>query len=261
MLQNDDEKNDSAEHGTVCATVAAGHSCKKPATEKYSGGVAPEANLISYRVAKKKSYNCAAILEALEHIRIKNLDKFQVYVVLMSFSFVGTNEEEKKLGEIIKTLSESGVILVAAAGKYGKYLEAELPASLPQVISVGGLDDVGDRLRRTPRPDFITVFAPGVYSVPSGSHSGTSIAAAAVAGLISLLIQCVKKSFPGEPDLIKRLSEPEILKQIFSDHMARNPPYEYDWEKKCLDPYGFFELASGNNHQSLRNILEPGQFN
>ncbi len=237
------------EHGTVCATAAAGGRF-----DNKSVGVAPKADLISYQVAKDvNSFSSAAILKALEHIR-QNFDKTRVDVVLMSLAFKGTNDEEDKLQEIIEKLSKLGVILVAAAGNYGKYCGAELPASLPQVISVGGLDKFGDALKSTPPPEFITVFAPGVYSVPpADSRSGTSIAAAAVAGLVSLLIQCVKKLFPTEPKLIDRLRKPTVLKRIFSDHMTCDT-LDYEWEKKFPYPHRFFKHANADK-KWFRDIL------
>ena len=245
----------SMEHGTVCAAVAAGRSYSISLTHKYPSGVAPEANFVAYCVARdNNNYSSKAIIASLQHI-LQNLKDRPVDVVSMSLSF---NGNETDISDILAQLSKAGVILVAAAGNDGKHhAELEMPARDKHVISVGSLDENGEELPSCPPNGLVDVLAPGVYSLALSLQDikGTSIAAAAVAGLVSLLIQCVKESFPGEPALIKRLSEPKVLRLIFNHHMIKCiTQKDGKTVDRVLDPKGFFERVS-ENKALLRNIL------
>ncbi len=245
----------SMDHGTVCAAVAAGRSYSISSTQKYPSGVAPEAKFVAYCVAKDSNnfYN-EAIISALQHI-FDNLEKTPVDVVSMSLSF---NGNEKELSDIIAKLSKSSVILVAAAGNFGKnQAELEMPARDKHVISVGSIDENGKEMPSSPPNGLVDVLAPGVYSSALSSQDvkGTSIAAAAVAGLVSLLKQCVKQSFPGEHALIERLSEPEVLRHIFNDSMIKCITQKDEKTvDRVLDPYGFFERVK-EDKAWLKEIL------
>ena len=253
---SDNRPNVSTQHGTVCAAVAAGHSYSISLSQKYPSGVAPKAALIVYRVSDGNGYCSAPILQALEEI-IKNLKKTPVDVVSMSFSFKGSDEDEKKLSKFIKELSDSGVILVAAAGNCGKLqARAKLPASLPHVISCGSLNKEGPS-GFSPSSGLTDVFVPGENipvppNVKGTSEAirdvevvkGTSVATAAVAGLVALLKQCVTNSFSDEPDLIKRITEPQVLRCIFRHHMITEIYDEGILVDKVFDPLGFFEQVN-----------------
>ena len=242
----------SIQHGTICAAVAAGQSyswidSSTQQTYIYPGGIAPEADLIVYRVADgSESFHNSAILQALQHIH-NNLQNTFVDVVSMSFDFKGGSAGDVvNLHKIIEDLSRSGVILVAAAGNNGmNQARAKMPASIQNVISVGALDRYGYKSCLSPPSGLIDVFVPGEdIPVPLSSEvvQGTSFATAAVAGLVSLMVQCVKQSFPGNLALIKRLSEPEVLKRIFNHHMIKCiPQQDGKTVDRVLDPCGFFE--------------------
>ena len=219
-------------HGTVCAIIAAGDP----------NGIAPKADLLTFRVASDKmSFSSPAILKALRQIQ-DDLKKSPVDVISMSFDFNGTKDEKEELMKVTKTLSESGVVLVAAAGNDGNYhLEAAMPAKFKHVISVGALNDIGERSRTNPPEDVVDVYAPGedgnlgvvpsqekyvvtrtagqtsrVFDETYDSVKGSFIATPVIAGIVSMLIQHVKQQ-QQKPELLEKIRNTEVLKKIFNN--------------------------------------------
>ena len=224
----------STVHGSICAAVAAGSSWNIPSTVVPSG-VAPGAQLIVYRIAEGgQSYN-EAVLKALNDIKVRIESGTQIDVVSISCDLNEDNEEEIRWK--IKELTDRCVVFVAAAGNRGCYqARASIPACFDNVISVGALDRNGFPSRFNARGR-IDVYAPGEdIPLPSTQDTfrGTSFAAPAVGGLVSLLKQCAIRVGPPASHHIHQV---EILRDIFKRHMVTKSD---DGQVDIFDPVGFF---------------------
>jgi subtilisin family serine protease len=88
-----------------------------------------------------------------------------------------------------------GVILIAAAGNNGPKGAPVYPAAYPEVIAVTATDESDQLYGKANRGDYISVAAPGVDIIAPalkggyGLSSGTSMAAAHVAGVVALLFE------------------------------------------------------------------------
>ena len=239
----------STEHGNVCAAVAAGSSWNIP-SDAVPSGVAPGAQLIVYRIAENgHSYN-EAVLTALNDIKVGIESGTQIDVVSISYDLNEDNEEEIRWK--IKELTEKGVVFVAAAGNRGRYqARASIPACFDNVISVGALDRNGfpSRFNACGRID---VCAPGEdIPLPSTQDTfwGTSFAAPAVGGLVSLLKQCANHVGPPASNHIHQV---EILRDIFKRHMMTKSD---DGQVNIFDPVGFFRRVI-DNPNLLKEIVQ-----
>ena len=226
----------SNEHGSVCAAIAVGSSYCTTSSITVPDGVAPGAQLIVYRIAEGDYCYNEAVVAALDDIKLKVESGTQIDVVSISYDLCEDSREE--IHKRIKSLTEEGVVFVAAAGNRGRYqAHASIPARFDFVISVGALDRNG-----FPSPfnacGRIDVFAPG-EDIPGPSSSsilfwGTSFATPAVTGLVSLLKQCANKVGPPARENIHRVT---ILRHIFKEHMiVRSDSGQVD----VFDPVGFF---------------------
>ena len=210
------------EHGTVCASVAGGPPFTYNNELSVPCGVAPEAQLIVYRVAEGDTFYNAAVFGALNDIKTKMDNGLQHFdVVSMSFELEEDDTKTiKKIEDLICYLTTvKGVIFVAAAGNRGNFeTQASLPARWETVISVGALDKNGCRADFNARGQ-IDVFAPGEdISGPSGKPCfGTSFATPAVSGLVALLKQ-LATCIPRHADA-KLFSDVKTIKRIFNKAM------------------------------------------
>ena len=224
----------STEHGNVCAAVAAGFSWNIPPAVVPSG-VAPGAQLIVYRIAEGGQSCNEAVLTALNDIKVGIESGTQIDVVSISYDLNEQNEEEIRWK--IKELTEKGVVFVAAAGNRGCYqAHASIPACFDNVISVGALDRNGFPSRFNARGR-IDVYAPGEdIPLPStqDTFKGTSFAAPAIGGLVSLLKQCANHIGPPASNHIHQV---EILRDIFKRHMITKSD---DGQVDVFDPVRFF---------------------
>jgi subtilisin family serine protease len=116
---------------------------------------------------------------------------------VVNLSFGGP--QDRLLALLVERTLAAGIIVVAAAGNGGATGKAPYPAALPGVIAVTATDERDRLYRSATRGRYITVAAPGVdiFAIAPGRSygfiSGTSIAAAHVAGVVALLIE----SHPG----------------------------------------------------------------
>ena len=99
----------------------------------------------------------------------------------------------KKLEEAVKYANDRGVIVVAASGNDGKNTKY-YPACYPDVVTVGAMDNNGERADFSTHNEFVDTLAPGVdievaFRDGTINDTGTSFSAPYITGKISLLIK------------------------------------------------------------------------
>ena len=99
----------------------------------------------------------------------------------------------KKLEEAVKYANDRGVIVVAASGNDGKATKY-YPACYPDVVTVGAMDNTGNRADFSTHNEFVDTLAPGVdievaFRDGTINDTGTSFSAPYITGKISLLIK------------------------------------------------------------------------
>jgi serine protease AprX len=125
-------------HGTMVAAIAAGDG---HASDGRYAGVAPEANLALVSVVNHRGgLREPDILRGLRWVRDHG-PRFNVRVVNLS---VGGDQPsadpDHPLHAIVRELNAQGVVVVAASGNGGR-MGLVPPASAPEAITVGGVDD------------------------------------------------------------------------------------------------------------------------
>jgi serine protease AprX len=136
-------KNSSGDgrgHGTMVASVAAG--------DGKAVGAAPGAKLVSIDVLDDEGKGTTADMIAAAEWILKNRDAYDIRVA--NFSLHGTSESSfmfDPLNKAVEALWHSGVVVVTAAGNYGRPGMAVgvpvAPANDPFVITVGAADTNG----------------------------------------------------------------------------------------------------------------------
>ena len=99
----------------------------------------------------------------------------------------------KKLEEAVRYANDKEVIVVAASGNDGKATKY-YPACYPDVVTVGAMDNKGNRADFSTHNEFIDTLAPGVdievaFRDGTINDAGTSFSAPYITGKISLLIK------------------------------------------------------------------------
>ena len=162
---------DMNRHGTAVASLIAGE-----------GGLAPNATILSYRVAGDDGMSdtfliAQAVLEATN----AGADIINISM--------GSNGSSRILEEAVQQASQAGVVVVASAGNSGvDYLF--YPAAYPEVVGVGAIDARGEHLDFSNTGD-PSIVAPGLGLTSSIgatdriSFSGTSASSPVVAGAIA----------------------------------------------------------------------------
>lgn len=172
---------DSGNHGTHTAGLLCGEAM--PSAHGNVSGIAPQAKLCSGMVIEG-GHPLVRVLAGLDWL----LDQ-QIRVLCLSLGVPGYNP----LFEIVLArLRQQGVLTVCPIGNQGRRIACS-PANYPGVLAVGAINDQ-DQV-----PGFsgsgVAIVAPGVHLLsaqPDGnfaSQTGTSMAAAIVAGVAALLFQ------------------------------------------------------------------------
>jgi serine protease AprX len=211
----DESGRDHTGHGTHLAGIAAGRSV----------GVAPGAHVVSLKAASAGgSTDVEAVIAALEWA-IAHRHDLGIGVVLVAF---GADQlplhRFDPLAAAVARAWGAGLVVVTSAGNGGQEAPLSTPAHIPEVITVAGAEQVDGRWmlcdfsdRGVPgcRPDLaaparslVGPIAPGseAESAPESSvvaegyvkGTGTSQAAAAVAGAAALLLEADPSLTPDE---------------------------------------------------------------
>lgn len=187
---NNKEATDFNGHGTHVAGIAAGNADLK--------GVAKDADILNAKVLDSQGKgSTSSIIAGINWAVEEGAD-------IITISFGSSNSDfDSPLVSAIDEAIENGVIVIAASGNCrkgcGSFYGVTFPGSLPEVITVGAVDDKeladfssGDKFKDYIKPDFT---APGVDIRSSFLNneykdmSGTSMSAPFVAGIAALLLE------------------------------------------------------------------------
>jgi Subtilisin-like serine proteases len=187
-------------HGTAIAGVI-GASINQFGIE----GIAPESEILALRACKQVSEEhpegecyTSSIVKAIDFAIQKNAN-----VVNMSFGSIG---KDRIVSKLIEEGSKRKIIFVAPSGNLASQKELPFPASHPDVISVGGMDEEERPYPNKEIASKVDVLAPAMNvftTIPGNRHnflSGTSFSSAIVSGIIALCVErngsMKKKNFP-----------------------------------------------------------------
>jgi len=270
---------DNHGHGTAMAGIAVGReSGADPALAaehpEWFLGVAPDAGLVSVKVGDRHGNVAPGGLVAAVNWVVDHADEYDIRVVNLSVGTPsGIPADRDPLIAAVQRAWDAGITIVTAAGNLGPDTNGlSAPASDPFVIAVGGADmtegapraaewsSSGDGVRN---PDFAapgahiqTLRAPGSdadVNHPEGyvdaetfQMSGSSPAAAAVAGAVALLLDQRPEL---TNDQVKALlattttpidGTPEIigtgLIDVAAAAAAEAPAVQQDFPRSTVDP-------------------------
>jgi hypothetical protein len=168
-------------------------------------GIAPESEILALRACKQVSEEhpegecyTSSIVKAIDFAIQKNAN-----VVNMSFGSIG---KDRIVSKLIEEGSKRKIIFVAPSGNLASQKELPFPASHPDVISVGGMDEEERPYPNKEIASKVDVLAPAMNvftTIPGNRHnflSGTSFSSAIVSGIIVLCVErngsMKKKNFP-----------------------------------------------------------------
>ncbi|KAI1770533.1 oryzin precursor [Hypoxylon cercidicola] len=179
----DGEFVDDTGHGTHVAGTIGGKTY----------GVAKKANLISVKIFQRGQGMVSDFLEGYQWAiyNITKENRQDVSVINVS----GGGGVMEALNRAVDEGYKKGVITVVAAGNYDQDVHRHSPASAPNAVTVGAIGKEFKRSSFSNWGDLVDIFAPGedIRSAWIGSnddmqsHSGTSMAAPHIAGLILYL--------------------------------------------------------------------------
>lgn len=129
-----------AAHGTAVAGVIAA----SPAPLASLSGVAPEVDLLDYRVFSKGAARLSTILRALECAAAAGVDVVNLSVNRVPSTSTAEPGVAGVLGDAVRAVERNGGIVVAPIGNGGRNLSVDaaagLPlASVPEVVTVGSV--------------------------------------------------------------------------------------------------------------------------
>ncbi len=230
------------DHGTeIVGAIAAGGALT---------GVAPLAEIIAIEAFTPSPSGGAA--EATAYGLVKALDRaWDERARIVNMSFAGV--EEPLITQMLDALAGKDVVLVAAAGNEGPDAPPAHPAAHREVMAVTATNAQDMRFERANRGPHILIAAPGVDVLAPASGgvvrmtSGTSIAAAHVAGAVALLLE-------SRPDL-----DTDAIRALLAAS-ARDlgaPGRDADYGAGLLDPLRALEAASASPVGTVRAEMSP----
>ncbi len=260
VLNKAPDYTDTDGHGTMCASIVCGNSFTASENPSVSGskevlvssGVAPDTKLLVYKVKRDgdNEYSDLAVIDALVDIKNRNSDpssEIRVDVVSMSF---GSPYYSEPIAKAISDLICAGVIIVCAACNTGHQLQTPIcyPARLGNVLCIGSHNMHGKSSPFSPVGQHLDFLAPGEnilgaannlkYADQATCANGTSYAAPAVAGLICLILQCLKKKC--DPALAERFHNHWVMKELLREISTNGGTHSNDRGFGTLQPSRFF---------------------
>ncbi len=182
---------DFSGHGTEVASIIAGKDNGDGVT-----GVNPDAQIYSVKVLDED--NKASVSRIAEGI-YKCIDE-NADIINMSF---GTTTDSEILHQAVKAAEDAGILMVAAAGNRGESdKQIEYPAAYPEVLAVGATGTDAELSGMSSNGEEVEVLAPGENVAVLGIWDevnlmdGTSLSAAEVTGVASVLLSMYKSKSP-----------------------------------------------------------------
>lgn len=174
-----------SEHGTAVAALLIG----KPA-ESGLGGLLPGATLKAANMFERSSTgansgNVVSLLRGLDWL-------VREKVSVINMSIAGSNNAALERG--IAAATERSILVVAAAGNWGRADKPAYPAAIEQVFAVTAIDNYEGIYQHANKGNYIDFAAPGVNmltAAPGGGskrQSGTSFAAPFITAFVALEI-------------------------------------------------------------------------
>jgi len=184
-FHSDSASMGDSEHGTAVAALLVG----KPA-ESGLGGLLPGATLKAANMFEKSSTgansgNVVSLLRGLDWL-------VREKVSVINMSIAGGNNAALERG--IAAATERSVLIVAAAGNWGRADKPAYPAAIEQVFAVTAIDNYDGVYEHANKGAYIDFAAPGVNmltAAPGGGskrQSGTSFAAPFITAMVALEI-------------------------------------------------------------------------
>ncbi|BCJ42921.1 type VII secretion-associated serine protease [Actinoplanes ianthinogenes] len=220
MVQGGDGRGqlDQTGHGTHMAGLIVGHGKPGGIT-----GIAPAAQIIPVKIigTTEETPPLAVAIDWLTH------KGAQVINVSLSVS------PSADLNKSIKTAIAADIVITASAGSTSKDSRIAFPASIPEVLAVGAVDQTGRPATFSPQGPSIDLCAPGVDLRTTGTTDdyvnvdGTSPATAIVSGAAAL----VRARFPG-------ISGREVVHRLTATATDIGAP---GWDEQC--GYGVLNIV------------------
>lgn len=221
FVNNANSVYDDNGHGTAICGIIAGNGYMSGGAYQ---GIAPNCNLVVAKALDKDgNCNINVLLKALDWVA-NNIKKYNIRILNISIGIKNSSENYNLLKVAIDNIVNSNVLIITSVGNKNTNDTEEiyLPAALPEVLSVGSINDISvkniDQYQAAPfssnwkdangvqKPDLL---APGnsilatqsnVLYNPLDSNStnmnvsyvsstGTSNSAAVVSGLAAILMQ------------------------------------------------------------------------
>ena len=155
-------------HGNMVAGIAAGEI-----NDFAPGGVAPDANII---MARNDARTDRGINAALEYFyQVKDQHNLQAVSISMGrlptrSNMLDCSDDSQPMFQNVQRLVDAGVAVFAAAGNEQNPYGLLLPACLPNVISVGSVENNGDVANWTNSGEALDYFAP--YYIRTADYAG-----------------------------------------------------------------------------------------
>ena len=206
-------------NGTECAKILCGSS-------PLFSGVSPG---ITLNVIKVTDQNGTIDTTGLA-LGLEKAIEIESDIIMMCF-FIPVDNKIKKIQRLIRLANDRNIVVVGAAGNQGqfKFPVNNYPASFPECISVGSLNENRKRNFLSSKSDFLNLMAPGEglvsISEPNAKMDGTCYATAFAAGTIALLLAIAKTKKKNLP--VNKLFS--LLCKTADNNFQDYNPLEYGW--------------------------------
>ncbi|KAK6362661.1 Sub3p [Orbilia blumenaviensis] len=200
----DKDNTDGAGHGTHCAGTIGG----------LTYGVSRKVNLVAVKVLDKDGYGSwTSVIEGINWVAKDANSTGRASYSVASMSLGGG--KSNAVNDAIRALHAAGVSVVVAAGNENDDASRYSPASAPEAITIGAIEEDGTVAQFSNYGTSVDLLAPGVNVLSAvidsrtatDFYSGTSMATPHVAGLAAYFIsQSIKENKKGiTPTEMKQL--------------------------------------------------------